>query len=75
MGSKILHQTIKVLTRKYGLRDANKIFLTGTSAGGIGVLLNIDRVQQYLKSKQSTAFVHGIVDSAWYLLPKNIAVR
>lgn len=70
MGSKIIHHTIRLLTRKYGLRSANRVYLAGASAGGIGVLVNIDRIQRYLESEQSTAIVRGIVDSAWYLLPR-----
>lgn len=74
MGAKIVHHTVRVLARKYGLRDADRVFVAGTSAGGIGVLTNIDRVKRYLETESSGAVVRGIVDSAWYLLPKQTHV-
>ena len=37
------------------------------SAGGTGVMLNIDRVAQILKKKGSSIHVQGIVDSGWFL--------
>jgi len=70
MGSKILQHTIRVLARKFNLLQANQVFVAGSSAGGLGVLLNVDRIQRYLKSEQSGAIVKGIADSAWYLPPE-----
>lgn len=41
--------------------------LTGSSAGGIGVLLNLDRAADFLRRQGSTAQVRGIADSGWFL--------
>ena len=39
-----------------------------TSAGGIGVLLNIDRLVRRIRRKLNRkVFINGIVDSAWFL--------
>ena len=70
MGHKIIMHTIRDLTRRHGLYAAQHVYLAGTSAGGIGVLMNVDMVQRYLDGQQSGAEVRGVVDSAWYMLPK-----
>ena len=71
MGSKILEQTITLLSQKYGMKNADRIILAGNSAGGIGVLLNVDRVKKLLRFFGSSAKVFGVADSAWYLIPEN----
>ena len=67
MGSVIVEQVVKKLIENHGMRDASVVILAGSSAGGTGVFMNIDRVQNYLKAARSSALVRGIVDSAWYL--------
>lgn len=68
MGSKIIDEVIKDLAKNHGLLKASVIILTGSSAGGTGVLLNLDRIQKLVHSLGSEAKVRGIIDSSWYLL-------
>ncbi len=37
------------------------------SAGGTGVMLNLDRVTDFLRTQGSTAEVRGVTDSGWFL--------
>nr|CAG4650015.1 EOG090X02ZJ [Sida crystallina] len=66
MGSVIVQEVLRDLLAQ-GLTNASKLMLTGSSAGGIGVLLNLDRATEFLRSQGSTAEVRGIADSGWFL--------
>ncbi|XP_077977054.1 palmitoleoyl-protein carboxylesterase notum1-like [Glandiceps talaboti] len=66
MGALILEEVIRELLSQ-GLAVANKVLLAGSSAGGTGVLLNLDKVSDMLKSAGSTAQVRGLCDSGWFL--------
>nr|AID23673.1 notum [Hofstenia miamia] len=69
MGSQIVMKTImELINHGMGTKKNTQLFLTGSSAGGIGVLANIDRIAMKLKRmKKGNIIVRGIVDSAWYL--------
>ncbi|XP_022706381.1 palmitoleoyl-protein carboxylesterase notum1-like [Varroa jacobsoni] len=67
MGAVILRKVIEDLIRRGGLLSARLIFLAGSSAGGVGVFLNIDRVADQIREAGSRARVRGIVDSGWFL--------
>jgi len=67
MGAIIIKQVVLKLIENHGLRDASVVILAGSSAGGTGVLMNIDRVQNLLTLAGIDAKVRGVVDSAWYL--------
>lgn len=69
MGSLIIREVIKDLIPK-GIKQAKVVMLTGTSAGGTGVLLNIDRVASQLEQLGAEAQVRGLVDSGWFLESK-----
>ncbi|KAM6972224.1 carboxylesterase notum2 [Aplochiton taeniatus] len=69
MGSLIIHEVIKDLIPK-GIRLSKVVMLTGTSAGGTGVLLNIERVASQLEQLGAEAQVRGLVDSGWFLESK-----
>ncbi|XP_072319805.1 carboxylesterase notum2 [Eucyclogobius newberryi] len=69
MGSLIIREVIKDLVPK-GIKQAKVVMLTGTSAGGTGVLLNIDRVAGQLEQLGAEAQVRGLVDSGWFLQSK-----
>ncbi|KAJ0050510.1 hypothetical protein NL108_003732 [Boleophthalmus pectinirostris] len=69
MGSLIIREVIKDLIPK-GIKQAKVVMLTGTSAGGTGVLLNIDRVAAQLEQLGTEAQVRGLVDSGWFLESK-----
>uniref|UniRef100_A0A3Q1GRE3 Notum pectinacetylesterase 2 n=1 Tax=Acanthochromis polyacanthus TaxID=80966 RepID=A0A3Q1GRE3_9TELE len=66
MGSLIIREVIKDLIPK-GIKQAKVVMLSGTSAGGIGVLLNIERVASQLEQLGAEAQVRGLVDSGWFL--------
>uniref|UniRef100_A0A3B3ZWK4 Notum, palmitoleoyl-protein carboxylesterase n=1 Tax=Periophthalmus magnuspinnatus TaxID=409849 RepID=A0A3B3ZWK4_9GOBI len=68
MGSLIIREVIKDLIPK-GIKQAKVVMLTGT-AGGTGVLLNIDRVAAQLEQLGAEAQVRGLVDSGWFLESK-----
>jgi len=66
MGSVILMEVIRDLL-PHGLLNASKLMLTGSSAGGIGVLLNLDRVTDFLRAQGAAPEVRGVSDSGWFL--------
>ena len=46
-----------------------------SSAGGIGVIINLDRVAKMLANAGSTEVVRGISDSGWYIERKTSACK
>uniref|UniRef100_A0A665TAH5 Notum, palmitoleoyl-protein carboxylesterase n=1 Tax=Echeneis naucrates TaxID=173247 RepID=A0A665TAH5_ECHNA len=70
MGSLIIREVIKDLIPK-GIKQAKVVMLSGTSAGGTGVLLNIERVASQLELLGAEAQVRGLVDSGWFLESKH----
>ncbi|RXN23011.1 palmitoleoyl- carboxylesterase NOTUM [Labeo rohita] len=67
MGSQIIQEVIKELVTK-GLDGAKVLLLAGSSAGGTGVLLNVDRVSELLKDLGlGSVQVRGLADSGWFL--------
>ena len=50
-----------------GLADSTELYLAGSSAGGTGVLVNLDRVAGLVRRLGGRARVRGIVDSGWFL--------
>uniref|UniRef100_A0A673C685 Notum, palmitoleoyl-protein carboxylesterase n=1 Tax=Sphaeramia orbicularis TaxID=375764 RepID=A0A673C685_9TELE len=69
MGSLIIREVIKDLVPK-GIKQAKVVMLSGISAGGTGVLLNIERVASQLEQLGAEAQVRGLVDSGWFLQSK-----
>uniref|UniRef100_A0A3B4VDG1 Notum pectinacetylesterase 2 n=1 Tax=Seriola dumerili TaxID=41447 RepID=A0A3B4VDG1_SERDU len=69
MGSLIIREVIKDLIPK-GIKLAKVVMLSGTSAGGTGVLLNIERVASQLEQLGAEAQVRGLVDSGWFIESK-----
>ncbi|XP_014842076.1 PREDICTED: palmitoleoyl-protein carboxylesterase notum1a-like [Poecilia mexicana] len=67
MGSLIIKEVVKELLTK-GLDKAKVLLLAGSSAGGTGVLLNVDRVAEQLQAASHRGVqVRGLVDSGWFL--------
>uniref|UniRef100_A0A672G7M4 Palmitoleoyl-protein carboxylesterase notum1a n=1 Tax=Salarias fasciatus TaxID=181472 RepID=A0A672G7M4_SALFA len=67
MGSLIIQEVVKDLLSK-GLDTAKVLLLAGSSAGGTGVLLNVDRVADLLEGLGHTGIqVRGLSDSGWFL--------
>ncbi|XP_013422007.1 palmitoleoyl-protein carboxylesterase notum1 isoform X2 [Lingula anatina] len=68
LGSLIVQEVIKdLLNMSDGLSDGNKLYLAGSSAGGTGVLLNLDSVADLVHQKAPNIEVRGIADSGWFL--------
>ncbi|KAL3053706.1 palmitoleoyl-protein carboxylesterase notum1a [Trematomus bernacchii] len=67
MGSLIIQEVVKDLLNK-GLDNAKVLLLAGSSAGGTGVLLNVDHVAELLEGLGHTGIqVRGLSDSGWFL--------
>ncbi|XP_034095162.1 inactive palmitoleoyl-protein carboxylesterase notum1b isoform X1 [Gymnodraco acuticeps] len=67
MGSLIIKEVVNELLTK-GLDNAKVLLLAGSSAGGTGVLLNVDRVAEQLESLgHGGVQVRGLADSGWFL--------
>uniref|UniRef100_A0A672KL85 Notum, palmitoleoyl-protein carboxylesterase n=1 Tax=Sinocyclocheilus grahami TaxID=75366 RepID=A0A672KL85_SINGR len=67
MGSQIIQEVVKELVTK-GLDGAKVLLLAGSSAGGTGVLLNVDRVSELLEDLGlGSVQVRGLADSGWFL--------
>ncbi|XP_046671188.1 palmitoleoyl-protein carboxylesterase NOTUM [Homalodisca vitripennis] len=65
MGAVIVQQVVKdLLTR--GMESGVSLLLAGSSAGGMGVMLNMDSVKAVLRSHPHIA-LRGISDSGWFL--------
>ncbi|XP_053327545.1 palmitoleoyl-protein carboxylesterase notum2-like [Spea bombifrons] len=70
MGSIIIQEVIRDLVPK-GIKHAKVIILAGSSAGGTGVLVNVDRVATLMEELTAdTVQVRGLVDSGWFIEPK-----
>ncbi|CAK6438633.1 unnamed protein product [Pipistrellus nathusii] len=67
MGALIIQEVVRELLGR-GLSGAKVLLLAGSSAGGTGVLLNVDRVAEQLQELGHAAIqVRGLVDSGWFL--------
>uniref|UniRef100_A0A3Q1C4W6 Notum, palmitoleoyl-protein carboxylesterase n=1 Tax=Amphiprion ocellaris TaxID=80972 RepID=A0A3Q1C4W6_AMPOC len=67
MGSLIIKEVVNELLTK-GLDKAKVLLLAGSSAGGTGVLLNVDQVAEQLASQGHRGVqVRGLADSGWFL--------
>ncbi|XP_068386605.1 palmitoleoyl-protein carboxylesterase NOTUM isoform X1 [Eschrichtius robustus] len=67
MGALIIQEVVRELLGK-GLSGAKVLLLAGSSAGGTGVLLNVDRVAEQLEELGYPAIqVRGLADSGWFL--------
>jgi len=53
-GRRIIDESLKALSTKFGLASAENVLLTGCSAGGLATYLHTDYVQTQLKSKWAT---------------------
>ncbi|XP_058140903.1 palmitoleoyl-protein carboxylesterase NOTUM [Dasypus novemcinctus] len=67
MGAAIIQEVVRELLG-HGLSGAKVLLLAGSSAGGTGVLLNVDRVAEQLEALGYPAIqVRGLADSGWFL--------
>lgn len=68
MGSFVIRQVIKDLV-PLGLENSTELLLTGSSAGGTGVMLNLDFIKELLHDELNLKQIHikGVTDSGWFL--------
>lgn len=66
MGSLIVDEVLKDLLAQ-GLTKGKKLILAGSSAGGTGVLMNLDRVAYNMAQWAPNVEVRGVSDSGWFL--------
>ena len=66
LGSRIIEQVVLELLPR-GLNDAKLLLLAGSSAGSVGVIVNLDRVATLMATMGSKAEVRGLADSGWFL--------
>jgi hypothetical protein len=67
MGARIIQEVIRELLDLHDLGNATQILLVGSSVGGTGVMLNLDRVADIVGRTGSKAEVYGLSDSGWYV--------
>ena len=65
LGSHIVREVIQELADYSQLLFGEELYLAGSSAGGTGVLVNIDAVASIVS--KSGILVRGIIDSGWFL--------
>ncbi|UYV79349.1 NOTUM [Cordylochernes scorpioides] len=63
LGSRIVDEVVKDLLLQ-GLFEAKFLLLAGSSAGGVGVMLNVDRTARRLNPRTD---VRALADSGWFL--------
>ncbi|KAK2141445.1 hypothetical protein LSH36_1096g00010 [Paralvinella palmiformis] len=67
MGALIIEEVVKDLVTYHGMSSATKLYLAGSSAGGTGVLVNLDRVSAQMSLLAPRVELRGISDSGWFL--------
>ena len=67
LGAEIVSEVVRELFSWEQLGSGRELYLVGSSAGGTGVLVNIDAVAHMVRSMGSSIRVRGIVDSGWFL--------
>ncbi|GFG34831.1 hypothetical protein Cfor_12069 [Coptotermes formosanus] len=68
MGAAVVRQVVEDLL-PLGLRNASLLLLAGSSAGGTGVMVNLDPVADLLNTAYGLSHitVRGVSDSGWFL--------
>nr|XP_045589476.1 uncharacterized protein LOC123751432 [Procambarus clarkii] len=66
MGSVIVEEVVAALLN-LNFTHGHKLILAGSSAGGVGVLVNVDRVASQIAHLGIQAEVRAVADSGWFL--------
>lgn len=68
MGASVVQQVVRDLVL-LGLENSTDLLLAGSSAGGTGVMINLDPVQELLHDMLDLKHisVRGVTDSGWFL--------
>lgn len=69
MGSLIVRQVIAdLIPLGLGRSQGGELLMAGSSAGGLGVMLNLDKVKRFLRAERGIKItVRGVSDSGWFL--------
>ena len=67
LGAEILAEVVRELFSWEKLGSGRELYLVGSSAGGTGVLVNLDNIADLVRSLGSHMRVRGVVDSGWFL--------
>ena len=67
LGAEIVQEVVRELFSWEQLAAGTELYLAGSSAGGTGVLVNLDPVAEVVRSLGSRMRVRGIMDSGWFL--------
>ncbi|XP_045107304.1 palmitoleoyl-protein carboxylesterase NOTUM-like [Portunus trituberculatus] len=67
LGSVIVEQVVRALVTHNNFTHGHKLILAGSSAGGVGVLVNVDRVARQLAQMGVRGEVRAVSDSGWFL--------
>ncbi|CAF0719552.1 unnamed protein product [Brachionus calyciflorus] len=67
MGAQILDDVLEDLFQSTEISQSSLVLLTGVSAGGIGVLMNANRIKQKFDLKAPQTKLKVIIDSSWQL--------
>ena len=67
LGAMIVKEVIRELFSWEQLGSGQELYLAGSSAGGTGVLVNLDQVADLVQQLGGHMRVRGIVDSGWFL--------
>jgi hypothetical protein len=67
MGYQIIDSLLDELLTVYSMKNARLAVLVGQSAGGIGVLMNANRIQQRLAREAPGLKLKAVIDSSWLL--------
>eukprot|EP00602_Paraphysomonas_sp_CaronLab_P001294 CAMPEP_0185022502 /NCGR_PEP_ID=MMETSP1103-20130426/5211_1 /TAXON_ID=36769 /ORGANISM="Paraphysomonas bandaiensis, Strain Caron Lab Isolate" /LENGTH=263 /DNA_ID=CAMNT_0027554599 /DNA_START=472 /DNA_END=1260 /DNA_ORIENTATION=+ len=65
-GAFIRNSIIKDLLHLHGMREAQEVIVSGTSAGGLAVLLGLDHIAQIIHTASPETVVGGIVDAGYF---------
>lgn len=67
MGQRIIDSLMDHLLEVHSLDTADSLIFVGQSAGGIGVLMNVNRISQRIAHSAPQLRLKAIVDSSWQL--------
>ena len=67
LGASIIQEVVRELFSWEQLGTAKELYLAGSSAGGTGVLINLDRVAELVYQLGGRMRTRGIADSGWFL--------
>ena len=62
-----MQEVVRELFSWEQLAAGTELYLAGSSAGGTGVLINLDPIAELVRTLGSRMRVRGIVDSGWFL--------